>query len=197
MNTLRCGTVQFRHRANDKAYNLSVIARFAGEAAAAGVQILAFPEMCITGYWHVRNLGRDALEALAEPIAGGPSVETVRDLARRHRMTIGAGLIERSADGRLFNTYAVCLPDGTVHHHRKIHAFENEHIASGERYTVFDTPYGVKIGILICWDNNLIENGRATALLGADILMAPHQTGGCDSRSPHAMKPIDPALWER
>jgi len=197
MNTLRCGTVQFRHRANDKAYNLSVVERFAGEAAAAGVKILAFPEMCITGYWHVRNLGRDALEALAEPIAGGPSVEAVRGLARHHQMTIGAGLIERGEDGRLFNTYAVCMSDGTVHHHRKIHAFENEHIASGHRYTVFDTPYGVKIGVLICWDNNLIENGRATALLGADILMAPHQTGGCDSRSPHAMKPIDPALWER
>jgi hypothetical protein len=27
---------------------------------------------------------------------------------------------------------------------------------------------------------------RATALLSADILIAPHQTGGCYSRSPHA-----------
>jgi predicted amidohydrolase len=55
----------------------------------------------------------------------------------------------------------------------------------------------VKVGILICWDNNLVENVRATALLGADILLAPHQTGGTDSRSPHAMKPIPLALWER
>jgi predicted amidohydrolase len=202
MNTLRCGTVQFRHRANDKAYNLSVIERFAAEAAAAGVKVLAFPEMCITGYWHVRRLGRDALDELAEPLEGGRSVEAIRRLARQHAMTIGAGLLERGEDGRLFNTYAVCLPDGTVHHHRKIHAFENEHIASGDRYTVFDTPYGkpggsVRIGILICWDNNLIENARATALLGADLLIAPHQTGGCESRSPHAMGLIDPKLWER
>ena len=187
MNLLRCGTVQFRHRANDKPYNLSVIERFAGEAAGAGVQILAFPEMCITGYWHVRRLGRDALEQLAEPASGGSSVETIRGLAHRHRMTIGAGLIERGEDGRLFNAYVVCQPDGVVHCHRKIHAFEHEHIAGGDHYTVFETPHGIKIGILICWDNNLIENARATALLGADILMAPHQTGGCDSRSPHAM----------
>ena len=34
-----------------------------------------------------------------------------------------------------------------------------------------------------------------TALMGAEILIAPHQTGGCDSRSPHGMKRIDPALW--
>src|SRR5262249_14325033 len=65
------------------------------------------------------------------------------------------------------------------------------------RYTVFDTPDGVRVGVLICWDNNLVENARATALLGADVLIAPHQTGGCDSRSPQAMGLIDPVLWER
>ena len=41
------------------------------------------------------------------------------------------------------------------------------------------------ITILICWDNNIIRM-RATALLSADILIAPHQSGGCNSRSPHA-----------
>lgn len=197
MASLRCGSVQFRHRADDKAYNLARIAAFAAEAATKGVRILAFPEMCITGYWHVRNLGRDALEALAEPVPDGPSIQAVAALAQAHGMAIGAGLIERGADGRLFNSYAVCLPDGTLHCHRKLHAFESPHIASGDRYTVFATPFGVRAGILICWDNNLVENARATALLGADILIAPHQTGGCASRSPHAMGLIDPALWAR
>jgi len=197
LSTLRCGTVQFHHQANDKPYNLSVIERFAGEASRAGVQILAFPEMCITGYWHVRKLGREALDALAEPVPDGPSVAAIRSLARRYKMTIGAGLIERGSDDKLFNAYVVCQPDGTIHCHRKLHAFENEHIASGDRYTVFDTVHGVRVGVLICWDNNLIENARATALLGADILLAPHQTGGCLSRSPHAMGLIDPVLWER
>ncbi|HBW1046209.1 TPA: acyltransferase, partial [Klebsiella pneumoniae] len=64
-------------------------------------------------------------------------------------------------------------------------------------YTVFDTPWNVRVGILICWDNNLVENARATALLGADILIAPHQTGGTNSRSPHGMKPIPVSLWEK
>jgi predicted amidohydrolase len=49
--------------------------------------------------------------------------------------------------------------------------------------------------VLICWDNNLVENVRATALAGADILLAPHQTGGTASRSPHAMGVIDVKLW--
>ena len=149
MTKLRCGSVQFQHRANDKAHNLAVIERFVREAAAQDVRILAFPEMCITGYWHVRSLGRVALEALSEPVPTGPSVQHILDLARANAMTIGAGLIERAEDGRLFNAYVVCQPDGSVHCHRKLHAFENEHIDSGDRYTVYDTPWGVRVGVLI------------------------------------------------
>jgi predicted amidohydrolase len=197
MGTLRCGTVQFCHRADDKAYNLAVVTSFAREAALRGIRMLAFPEMCITGYWHVRNLDRRGIEDLAEGVPNGPSVRAVSDLSIHHEMAIGAGLLESADDGSIYNSYVVCLPDGTVHCHRKLHAFESEHIASGDRFTVFDTPWGVKAGILICWDNNLVENVRATALLGADVLFAPHQTGGCLSRSPHAMGLIDVELWRR
>jgi len=197
MTTLRCGVVQFRHRANDKAYNLSVIESFARRAADRDVQILAFPEMCVTGYWHVRRLDRADLEELSEPAPDGASIKKLATLADMHHMTISAGLIERDERGRLFNAYFACHPGGVVNRHRKLHAFENEHIQSGDRFTVFDTPWGVRVGILICWDLNIVENARATALLGADILIAPHQTGGCKSRSPHAMGLIDPALWAR
>lgn len=55
-------------------------------------------------------------------------------------MAIGVGLIELGDDGRCYNAYAVCLPDGELHVHRKLHAFEHPAIASGDRYTVFDTP---------------------------------------------------------
>jgi predicted amidohydrolase len=68
-------------------------------------------------------------------------------------------------------------------------------MSSGQDYTVFDLPDGTRAGILICYDNNLVENVRITALQGAEVLLAPHQTGGCDSRSPRGMKRIDPALW--
>ena len=193
--SIRAASVQFQHRAGDKAYNLAVIAEMSGRASQAGVQILAFPEMCITGYWHIRNLDRAGLNALAEPIEGGASVAEVSALAQRTGMLIGVGLMERTTDGTLFNSYVLCLPDGSLHTHRKLHAFEHDAISSGDRYTVVETPWGAKVGVLICWDNNLVENARATALLGADILIAPHQTGGCLSRSPHAMGLIDPKLW--
>ncbi|GAA3874134.1 nitrilase family protein [Saccharothrix violaceirubra] len=191
---IQTASVQFCHRAGDKAYNLATITRFVREAADRGVRLIVFPEMCITGYWHVVGMDRAGIEALAEPVPGGPSVTALLALAREYDMVLGAGLIE-SADGALHNTYVVVEPDGSVHAHRKIHAFESEHITPGRDYTVFSSTLGCTLGVLICYDNNIVENARMTALLGADILLAPHQTGGVASRSPHAMGTIDPALW--
>ena len=192
---IKAAVIQFQHQAGDKKYNLMMMEKFIGQAAIEGVKILAFPEMCITGYWHVPKLSVAGVEVLAESVETGPSVGLIRALAMKHQMLIGAGLIERAPDGRLYNAYVACMPDGSLHTHRKLHAFEHPAISSGEGFTVFDTPWGVKVGILICWDNNLVENVRATALLGADILLAPHQTGGTHSRSPHGMKPIPLELW--
>ncbi|MCQ4107336.1 nitrilase family protein [Erwinia persicina] len=192
---LRAATVQFQHQAGNKQYNLLIMEKFIQQAALQQVKILTFPEMCITGYWHVPRLSASEVSALAEPLNNSPSLALISALAVKHQMLIGAGLIERADDGRLYNAYVACMPDGSVHTHRKLHAFEHPAISSGDRFTVFDTPWGVKVGILICWDNNLVENVRATALLGADILLAPHQTGGTQSRSPCAMKPIPLALW--
>jgi predicted amidohydrolase len=197
MRDLRVATVQFQHAPGDKAYNLERIRHFVVEAARSGVELIVFPEMCITGYWHVRKLDREGVEALAEPIPDGPSAELLLSLSREHGMSIGAGLIERAEDASLYNAYVVAMPDGQWALHRKLHVFVSPFLASGDRYTVFDTPHGCRVGVLICYDNNLVENARATALLGAEILLAPHQTGGCNSVSPRGMKPVDRALWER
>jgi len=194
---IRVAAVQFQHEPGNKAYNLGRVRDFVTEAARSGVEIIAFPEMCLTGYWHTRKLARKTFEALAEPVPDGPCTRELLDLSRKHGMTIGAGLIERASDGRLYNAYIVAMPDRRWARHRKLHEFVSEFLSDGDQYTVFDTPHGCRIGVLICYDNNIIENARATALLGAEVLLAPHQTGGCNSVSPHGMKPIDPAIWAR
>lgn len=197
MRDIRVATVQFEHRPGDKAYNIGRVTHFVAEAAKDGVEIIAFPEMCITGYWHVRKLPREDVEALAEPVPDGPSTRELLRMSREQRMTIGAGLVERGEDGKLYNAYVVAMPDGRWAVHRKLHVFVSRFLSEGNQYTVFDTPHGCRVGVLICYDNNIVENARATALLGAEILLAPHQTGGCNSVSPKAMKPVDPAVWAR
>lgn len=193
--TLRASTVQFEAVPDRPDLNLKTIRRLATKAAEEGSELVVFPEMCLIGYWHLRNQTTQRLKELAQP-EDGAGVRTVSSLAQELGVGIGVGYLEAGNDGRLYNSYTVCLPDGTQHTHRKIHAFEHEAIESGSQFTVFDSPWGVRIGILICWDNNLVENVRATALLGATVLLAPHQTGGTNSRSPRGMKPIPAALWE-
>lgn len=194
MTTLRSAVVQFEAVPDRPDLNLTTVTRLARQAVADGAQLVAFPEMCLLGYWHLRRQTAERLHQLAQPV-DGPAVTQVRDLAQELGAGLGVGFLEQ-ADGHLYNSYAVCLPDGAIHVHRKLHAFEHEAISSGSSFTVFDTPWQVRLGILICWDNNLVENVRATALLGATVLLAPHQTGGTDSRSPHGMKPIPQHLWD-
>lgn len=194
---IRAAAVQFNHRPGDLSFNWQQVDFFVAQAVAQQVQILTFPEMCLTGYWHVRHLAREQVADLAEAVPDGPSTQRLLKTAQRAGMIIGVGLVEAGQDGCLYNTYVVAQPDGQVHAHRKLHCFISPHMASGANYTVFDTHLGCRLGILICWDNNLGENARLTALQGADILLAPHQTGGCASRSPHAMGRIDPDLWHR
>jgi predicted amidohydrolase len=193
--SLRAAAVQFESAPGDKSANFEIIERFLAQAAQQRVQLVVFPECCITGYWFIRNLSPAQLEALAEPVPSGPSTQRLKALAETHQITVGAGLVERAGDGVYHNTYVVALPDGQVHRHRKLHAFEHDLIRSGTEYTVFDLPGGFRAGVLICYDCNIVENVRITALAGADVLIAPHQTGGVRSRDPHLMGLVDRDAW--
>ena len=76
MKNLRVASVQFNHTPGDKDHNRGRIRAFVEEAHVEGVDLVVFPEMCATGYWHVRNLTRDEVQSLAEPVPG-PSIFVV------------------------------------------------------------------------------------------------------------------------
>jgi predicted amidohydrolase len=196
MKNLVVASVQFEHAPGDKHANLGKIRYFVEKAARRNVELIVFPECCITGYWFLRHLNRDEFAALAEPVFDGPSTQCLISLAREYKMSIGAGLIEAGPDGKFYKAYVVAMPDGTARRHRKIHAFVSEYLTCGDEFTVFDMPQGCRAGVLICYDCNLIENVRINALMGAEILIAPHQTGGCRSTNPHLMGGVDRKLWD-
>lgn len=192
MKQFRIAVAQFEPHDGDKAYNLSVIGRLTAEAKAAGAEAISFHEMSVTAYTYVKDLDREALFALAEPVPNGPSTRHLMTLSIQYGMPILAGLVERDGD-KVYNTY-ICVDGGRlVAKHRKLHPFISEWLSPGEAYTVFDLR-GWKCGILICYDNNVIENVRATALLGAEILFAPHVTGCTPSAMP-GRGYVDDALW--
>jgi predicted amidohydrolase len=154
--------------------NVSRVTERLALAAREGIGLAVFPEACLAECANFAKLSRRELDALAERI-DGPSVSAVADAVDATGVTAGVGLIERAPDGRLFNSYVICLPGGMRYCHRKLYAFEHRRIECGNRFTVFDTVWGVRIAVLIGGDNYLIENVRMTALMGATLLVAPHR----------------------
>ncbi|MGE3308427.1 MAG: nitrilase family protein [Limisphaerales bacterium] len=197
LSPLCVASIQMESQPGDKEANFKTVERFLASAVAQGAQLVVFPECCVSGYWFMRNLTPDQLGQLAEPIPDGPSTQRLIALARKHRVTVGAGWVETGPEGGFHNSYVVALPDGTYHRHRKLHSFEHELMRGGSEFTVFDLPGGFRAGVLICYDCNLIENVRLTALLGAQVLIAPHQTGAVRSRNPHLMGLIERSVWDR
>ncbi|UTH75942.1 nitrilase-related carbon-nitrogen hydrolase [Chromobacterium sp. IIBBL 290-4] len=195
MNDLQVATMQFENASGDKAFNLARIEALAEQAAAAGARVAAFHECSVTGYTFARRLSREQLAELAEPIPDGPSVKRLAQIAARLDIYLLAGLFEQGEDGELYKAQVCVGPQGLVAKHRKLHPFINPHLAQGSAYTVFEID-GWKCGILICYDNNVIENVRATALLGAEILFMPHVTMCTPSTRPGAGF-VDPVLWRQ
>ena len=194
MENLRIASAQFEHKSGDKSYNLSIIQQLTEQAASAGANVIAFHECSITGYTFARNLSREQMLALAEPIPDGGSVRALSQIANETSMVILAGLFEKDDEDRLYKAYICVDGAGVVAKFRKLHPFINPHLLPGDEYVVFDL-HGWKCGILVCYDNNIIENVRATTLLGAQIIFMPHVTMCTPSPRPGAGF-VDPKLWE-
>jgi predicted amidohydrolase len=192
MRDLRVAAAQFEHRP-DKAHNLARIRELTRRAAEQGAEIVSFHECCLSGYTFLQNLDRDGLAAVAEPVPDGPSARALIGLAREFGLVLMAGLIERDRDGRLYNAYVAVGPEGHLATHRKLHTFINPHLSPGPGYTVIDL-LGVKAGFLTCYDNNLPENVRITALMGAEVIFMPHVTGCLPSVMP-GRGTVAPELW--
>ena len=193
MQNIKIASAQFENRSGDKEYNLGIIGKMAAEAAAAGADAIAFHECSITGYSFARKLSREQMLDLAEFVPGGPSVRRLQEIAEKYNITVLAGLFEKDARDHLFKPYICVDKTGLLAKHRKIHPFINPHLTPGDSYTVFELK-GWKCGILICYDNNVIENVRATRLLGAEIIFMPHVTMCTPSTRPGAGF-VDAALW--
>lgn len=194
MEKLKISTAQFENRSGDKTYNLSVIEKLAKKAANDGSKVIAFHECSITGYTFARKLSKQQMLDLAELIPEGKSIVKLKKIAEKYDMTLLAGLFEKDSENNLFKTYVCVDKNGLVAKFRKLHPFINPHIQPGNEYCVFDL-HGWKCGILICYDNNVVENVRATKLLGADVIFMPHVTMCTPSSRPGAGF-IDPKLWE-
>ncbi|MDF1574052.1 MAG: nitrilase family protein [Bacteroidales bacterium] len=193
MKEINIATAQFQTRNGDKNYNLSRIEVLTAEAAAQGARMVSFHELCITSYTFLSRLSRDQIMDLAEEVPSGESVQELIRIAEKYQVALLAGLVEKEGD-RLYNTYVCVTGEGFVAKYRKLHPFISQHLSAGNEYVVFDL-FGCRCGILICYDNNVIENVRATTLLGAEIIFMPHVTGCTPSPMP-GRGWVDRKFWD-
>ncbi len=195
MDKLKISTAQFENRSGDKEFNLSKIENLTRAAALEGSDAIAFHECSVTGYSFARHLTREELLTLAEFIPEGASIKRLTEIASENNIYVLAGLFEKDSENKIYKTYVCVGKNGLVAKFRKLHPFINPYLTPGDSYCIFDLN-GWKCGILICYDNNIIENVRATTLLGANIIFMPHVTMCTPSTRPGAGF-VDPGLWER
>ncbi|MBN2413954.1 nitrilase family protein [candidate division KSB1 bacterium] len=193
MRDITIAAAQFENRSWDKQYNLNKIDELCAAAVKQGAKIVSFHELSITGYTFLNRLSINELNELAENVPGGDSTQRLINIAGKYDIAVLAGLVEKGKNN-FYNTYICVTGDGVQAKFRKLHPFISPFLSAGDKYVVFDL-FGCKCGILICYDNNIIENVRATVLSGAEILFAPHVTMCTPSPMP-GRGFVDPKLWE-
>ncbi|MCL5074621.1 MAG: nitrilase family protein [Chloroflexi bacterium] len=169
--SLRLAVVQMEVSLGEKAVNIQKTLQFIDDAAAHGVNLIVFPELCNTGY--VFN-SRQELAALAEPIPEGETVQAWWAKAADKNIYIVAGIAERQG-ASYYNSAVLVGPQGCLGLYRKAHLFDEEKLffEPGDLgFPVFNLPFG-NVGMLICYDIRFAEPPRILMLQGADLICAP------------------------
>ncbi len=168
----------------------------AGEAVAAGAQLLGLPEFTLNPYFAVTRdpAGFD----WAEPLPGGVSERFFAELSRTLNVAVMGSLYERTPEGRYYDTATLHEGGQLVGITRKIH------IPSGDGYneTAFfggaddfsvHRAAGLKIALPTCYDQWFPELARIFTLNGAELIFYPTAIGS---------EPNDPEMdsrhaWQR
>ena len=112
--SFRLAAVTQRSQPASPEKNLDAMGPWIEQARDAGVQLVAFPELSVTGYVTTPDIW-----TASEPIPG-PSVKVLEDYARKSGLVIAAGIAERDRD-IVYDTYVFVGPDGYLGKSRKIH----------------------------------------------------------------------------
>ena len=160
----------------DKRVNLERVAGLTERAAAAGADLVVFPEgaMCDFG------TKTDDLHRVAESLDGA-FVSALAALASRFRTTLVAGMFEAIPGERLvYNSAVVVTPSGGLAGvYRKRHLFDAFGEVESERFRAGDTDPllvdldGFKVGVVICYDMRFASFIERAADAGADVILAP------------------------
>ena len=198
--TIRVAVVQ-DEVAPDLTGGLQSTDKLAGDAARAGATLVAFPETWLPGYPAWLDVCSDAglwdhppvkavFRRMAEQsvVVDGESGHALADIARRHRVALVVGVVERvergPSRGTLFNTLLTFGPDGSLlNHHRKLVPTYTERLVwgpgDGAGVRAVDVPVGTgsaRVGGLVCWEHWMPLARQSLHESGEDIHVAAWPT---------------------
>lgn len=162
----------------DKPANLARLVDLVGQAGASGATLVVAPEASMHGF----GTADTPLAPVAETL-DGPFVTGLRLAAKRHSLSIVAGMFEpvEGDSTRAHNTVVAIDADGELAgRYRKQHLFdalgwvESKRLQAGpaDEQLVFDCGE-FTVGVMTCYDVRFPELARSLVDEGADLLALP------------------------
>eukprot|EP00771_Trimastix_marina_P001590 gnl/Trimastix_PCT/2672.p1 GENE.gnl/Trimastix_PCT/2672~~gnl/Trimastix_PCT/2672.p1 ORF type:complete len:352 (+),score=82.09 gnl/Trimastix_PCT/2672:128-1057(+) len=151
-------------------FNLNLLLKAVKEASEWSVQLLAFPELYISGY----SMKPDVMKGVAMNLSH-PVMRTIQDIAQQYKMSLLVPYPEISK-GEYFDSMVLFGSEGEVLcNYRKTHLFgaaERASFSFGHEYCV---PHvnGFPVGLLNCYEAEFPELSRILALRGAKLIIMP------------------------
>jgi N-carbamoylputrescine amidase len=169
MDDLNIAAVCMRSEPGRIEQNLDRIRKSTMKAAAAGADVVCFPELSVTGY------------AVNDPKALCAGWETreltaqLENTAKAAGVVLLAGLVEAVTGEKPYITQLAVGPDGLLGRHRKTHLshMEQKVYSAGENIDVFSHG-NTTFGIQLCYEAHFPEISTVMALKGADVVFIPH-----------------------
>lgn len=179
MSQIRVACVQMRS-GTGVAANIAAATALIREAAAAGAEFIATPEMTTL---LDRTPGAAWEKSTSE--AADPGLAAFRVVAKELGVTLLIGSIAiRAEQGKCANRSFLIAPDGeVVTHYDKIHMFdvqlnatnvyrESDSYVAGGSAIVADLP-AARLGLTVCYDVRFPDLFRQLAIAGAKIIAVP------------------------
>ena len=168
MRTLRVGIAQINPTVGDLSGNTRKIVQFIDQAKSLGVDLLAFPELAITGY--------PPEDLLLKSQFITQNQESLNEIVKHTAdIAVVVGFVDSNSD--IYNAAAIIYHNKLAGIYHKIYLpnygvfDENRYFQAGNKCPVF-IMYGIAVGITVCEDI-WYESGPATmqAYAGARLLI--------------------------
>jgi predicted amidohydrolase len=166
---------------DSKEGNLSKAESMLEEAADKGAEICCLPELFCYRYFPQERHKKVKPEKIP-----GYTTDKLCNVAKRLSISLVAGSIYEYSENGKYNTSVIIDKRGIIAgKYRKIHIpqdecfYEQDYFKSGESYHVVNIS-GIRVGVLICFDQWYPEPARILKLRGADMIFYPSAIGTVD-----------------